>query len=175
MYSNVVDAPGFLRSSLEHLKAKKPLRSVTCKLPWASLELSRSIIGAGNETRTRDLNLGKVALYQLSYSRGGQPCPKPRRNCRAPSAGVKKNNAPIDANALNYTLFLPKSPPSIVKLRPIGIAGVPDRPATLYRVELPRNSGQARRRYAIMDHRVSTTAMAVRPNPRLYTGMPKKF
>jgi hypothetical protein len=26
-------------------------------------------IGAGNEVRTRDLNLGKVALYQLSYSR----------------------------------------------------------------------------------------------------------
>jgi hypothetical protein len=25
--------------------------------------------GAGNEVRTRDLNLGKVALYQLSYSR----------------------------------------------------------------------------------------------------------
>jgi hypothetical protein len=29
--------------------------------PWDS--------GAGNESRTRDLNLGKVALYQLSYSR----------------------------------------------------------------------------------------------------------
>ncbi len=29
----------------------------------------RSEIGAGNEARTRDLNLGKVALYQLSYSR----------------------------------------------------------------------------------------------------------
>ena len=27
------------------------------------------IFGAGNEIRTRDLNLGKVALYQLSYSR----------------------------------------------------------------------------------------------------------
>ena len=27
--------------------------------------------GAGNESRTRDLNLGKVALYQLSYSRMG--------------------------------------------------------------------------------------------------------
>jgi hypothetical protein len=27
--------------------------------------------GAGNEARTRDLNLGKVALYQLSYSRAG--------------------------------------------------------------------------------------------------------
>jgi hypothetical protein len=26
-------------------------------------------IGAGNEIRTRDLDLGKVALYQLSYSR----------------------------------------------------------------------------------------------------------
>ena len=28
--------------------------------------------GAGNEARTRDLNLGKVALYQLSYSRSGK-------------------------------------------------------------------------------------------------------
>ena len=31
---------------------------------WAFLEF-----GAGDESRTRDLNLGKVALYQLSYSR----------------------------------------------------------------------------------------------------------
>jgi hypothetical protein len=30
--------------------------------------------GAGNETRTRDLNLGKVALYQLSYSRLTKSC-----------------------------------------------------------------------------------------------------
>ena len=28
-----------------------------------------SEIGAGNETRTRDPDLGKVVLYQLSYSR----------------------------------------------------------------------------------------------------------
>ncbi len=34
--------------------------------------------GAGNETRTRDLNLGKVALYQLSYSR---PDPDEGRYC----------------------------------------------------------------------------------------------
>ena len=27
-------------------------------------------IGAGNEVRTRGLDLGKVALYQLSYTRG---------------------------------------------------------------------------------------------------------
>ena len=28
-----------------------------------------SILGAGEESRTLDLNLGKVALYQLSYAR----------------------------------------------------------------------------------------------------------
>ena len=40
---------------------------VTTKtLPFGSVLLES---GAGNETRTRDLNLGKVALYQLSYSR----------------------------------------------------------------------------------------------------------
>ena len=31
----------------------------------------RGEIGAGNETRTRDPDLGKVVLYQLSYSRIG--------------------------------------------------------------------------------------------------------
>ncbi len=30
--------------------------------------------GAGNETRTRDPNLGKVMLYQLSYSRVSTGC-----------------------------------------------------------------------------------------------------
>ena len=30
----------------------------------------RFLFGAGNRVRTGDLNLGKVALYQLSYSRG---------------------------------------------------------------------------------------------------------
>ena len=29
------------------------------------------LFGAGNETRTRDPDLGKVVLYQLSYSRLG--------------------------------------------------------------------------------------------------------
>ena len=36
-----------------------------------SVELYRTKIGAGNETRTRDPDLGKVVLYQLSYSRLG--------------------------------------------------------------------------------------------------------
>ena len=48
------------QTTTKHKQKRKPLR-----LPIA---LS-SQIGAGNETRTRDLNLGKVALYQLSYSR----------------------------------------------------------------------------------------------------------
>ena len=33
----------------------------------------RYIFGAGNETRTRDPDLGKVVLYQLSYSRKWRP------------------------------------------------------------------------------------------------------
>jgi hypothetical protein len=43
---------------------------------WEALRASETTgfrnfvkFGAGNETRTRDLNLGKVPLYQLSYSR----------------------------------------------------------------------------------------------------------
>jgi hypothetical protein len=57
-------------------------------------------LGAGNEARTRDLNLGKVALYQLSYSR-----PKQRRNCRDVPPGVKENSAQQAAKALNWGLF----------------------------------------------------------------------
>ena len=33
------------------------------------METGLWVSGAGNETRTRDPNLGKVVLYQLSYSR----------------------------------------------------------------------------------------------------------
>ena len=33
------------------------------------LELATPLYGAENETRTRDPNLGKVVLYQLSYFR----------------------------------------------------------------------------------------------------------
>jgi hypothetical protein len=58
--------------------------------------LTTMCFGAGNETRTRDLNLGKVALYQLSYSRTIE-----RRNCRALKSGVKKKSAKNTAKALN--------------------------------------------------------------------------
>jgi hypothetical protein len=33
------------------------------------MHLMNQEFGAGNEARTRDLDLGKVALYQLSYTR----------------------------------------------------------------------------------------------------------
>ncbi|SOY47685.1 hypothetical protein CBM2589_B200019 [Cupriavidus taiwanensis] len=41
-------------------------------------------IGAGDESRTRDLNLGKVALYQLSYSRIQLLLPAPHRMTALP-------------------------------------------------------------------------------------------
>jgi hypothetical protein len=66
----------------------KPMRKPTAP---------RESFGAGNEARTRDLNLGKVALYQLSYSR-----PKQTRNCRAVPPGVKKKSAKNAAKALNW-------------------------------------------------------------------------
>src|SRR5678809_897969 len=54
----------------------------SCNLP--------SEIGAGNESRTRDLNLGKVALYQLSYSReiAGDFTENPERR-EAPCGGSR--------------------------------------------------------------------------------------
>ena len=44
---------------MPHKKGKKKRKT----------DVLRFLIGAGNRVRTGDLNLGKVALYQLSYSR----------------------------------------------------------------------------------------------------------
>ena len=46
-----------------------PLKPLPTYLQKREAALPFFKTGAGNETRTRDLNLGKVALYQLSYSR----------------------------------------------------------------------------------------------------------
>jgi len=46
------------------MQRKKPDANKLCQAFFAEF-------GAGDESRTRDLNLGKVALYQLSYSRLG--------------------------------------------------------------------------------------------------------
>ncbi|VXC50702.1 hypothetical protein PSEUDO8O_50339 [Pseudomonas sp. 8O] len=48
--------------------------------------------GAGNETRTRDPDLGKVVLYQLSYS---------RLSCRrAPFYRIESRSQPFDSKIL---------------------------------------------------------------------------
>ncbi len=46
-------------------------------IPRSSHWLDANRIGAGNRVRTGDLNLGKVALYQLSYSRTLRVYPPP--------------------------------------------------------------------------------------------------
>ena len=46
--------------------ATRPLRGLSDRRNRADKKT-----GAGNETRTRDPDLGKVVLYQLSYSRFG--------------------------------------------------------------------------------------------------------
>ena len=51
-------------------KAKVGIEPALTALQAAALPLCHlARIGAGNGAQTRDLNLGKVALYQLSYSR----------------------------------------------------------------------------------------------------------
>ena len=42
-----------------------------CRLSYVGLSFSLSVsrLGAGNGIRTRDIQLGRLTLYQLSYSR----------------------------------------------------------------------------------------------------------
>src|SRR5580692_8785870 len=115
--------------------------------------------GAGNEARTRDLNLGKVALYQLSYSR-----PKQTRNCRAEPPRVKKQTVKNAAKALNCPTISADGGPGMFPKPGDGcLAADFDHSfcRAAYNRELSRNSGHANRRYKIMDHRVKTAAMAV--------------
>ena len=59
-------------SAMNHYDARQ-IHSVFAEsapeMQKAVLRTAFLAFGAGNEARTRDLNLGKVALYQLSYSR----------------------------------------------------------------------------------------------------------
>ena len=55
---------------IAHLEAKVGIEPALTALQAAALPLCHlAILRAGNGAQTRDLNLGKVALYQLSYSR----------------------------------------------------------------------------------------------------------
>src|SRR2546430_12093080 len=87
-------------------------------------------VRAGNGTRTRDPNLGKVVLYQLSYSRvpsanlpaqgvslshpRPRPCPlpppcRPCRPCR-PSSGGEGDRTPDLVNAIHALSQLSYAP-----------------------------------------------------------------
>ena len=59
---------GFCRWSEWNRHAGSTSRNERCSNKDGKIYLN----GAGNETRTRDINLGKVALCQLSYSRSLQ-------------------------------------------------------------------------------------------------------
>ena len=59
----------FIAFSRSGLKTKKPYISLIHKVFTLYCSLFLKAPGAENGTRTRDLNLGKVALYQLSYFR----------------------------------------------------------------------------------------------------------
>ena len=64
-------------------------------------------VGASNEVRTRDLDLGKVALYQLSYTRINLVIYSLR--VMVPGAGLEPAR-PFERGILN-PLCLPISPP----------------------------------------------------------------
>ncbi len=51
-------------TGLEPVTSSLPRKCSTTELHWQNV-----FLGAENETRTRDPNLGKVVLYQLSYFR----------------------------------------------------------------------------------------------------------
>ena len=64
-YMDCAPEPG-----LEHLARHRlnPKAATATQQAWSTRKS-----GAGKESRTLDLNLGKVALYQLSYSRVSSP------------------------------------------------------------------------------------------------------
>ncbi len=64
---------------------------------------------AGNGTRTRDPNLGKVVLYQLSYSRNSYPAHKHMQYSRRPSGG-EGNRTPDLLNAIQALSQLSYAP-----------------------------------------------------------------
>ena len=69
----VADTPGPWKGRFEVAGAESI--ALACKTKGRISEDSPFCLGAENGTRTRDLNLGKVALYQLSYFRiGGDVC-----------------------------------------------------------------------------------------------------
>ncbi|MEY5062109.1 MAG: hypothetical protein RLZZ112_73, partial [Verrucomicrobiota bacterium] len=102
---------------------------------WYNFALKRGLqeTGAGEGTRTLDINLGKVALYQLSYARDWVKLSSPRRTestlfpglnphpVSHPIRGGLVNSNPRPPGFLERLLHRPAS-----QLRPIAVlADVP--------------------------------------------------
>ena len=54
----------------------------------------KGFIGAGNGVRTRDIQLGKLTLYQLSYARSGRAEYSERAAARQRSGSVRPLDKP---------------------------------------------------------------------------------
>ena len=70
------------------------ISSVVRRLASNIQHLASSIYKAGNGTRTRDPNLGKVVLYQLSYSRDEAWWRTPRHSTTSEPARVHAGSPP---------------------------------------------------------------------------------
>jgi hypothetical protein len=87
-----LDRPFAGRQKVDQPLPDDPTCDVAVELRDSNVAVERTMLanllnyGAGNETRTRDPDLGKVVLYQLSYSRISS---KQGRNCRSKHREVK--------------------------------------------------------------------------------------
>src|SRR5579863_10624534 len=81
--------------SRSHLSAAHRCADPVQARECACLECMTENFGAGNETRTRDPDLGKVVLYQLSYSRASRPSYDLRGACQLFVAIFLRNGGKI--------------------------------------------------------------------------------
>ena len=104
------------------------------------------MFGAGNRARTGDLYLGKVSLYQLSYSREYFQSSLPWRGYRSPGTRLVGLSILTVAGELSMTMAYSIASGSL-------------------------SLGQALIRYWNMDHRVNTAAIYNSTIPVWYTGI----
>ena len=84
--------------------------------------------GAGDESRTRDLNLGKVALYQLSYSRIflTEPTPSQRDNGAGDESRTRDLNlGKVALYQLSYSRIRPAKDLNFTQFFGIGKSTLP--------------------------------------------------
>ena len=117
------------------------------------------IYGAGNETRTRDIHVGNVTLYQLSYSRKNQSLPDVAVSPLTQVAGTDSSPSPLHGRIIT---------PCRKMSSPVTSANSLTYCFSMYSLSF----GQALARYWHMETRVSPAAMYNSASPVSYTGMP---